>query len=72
MKCDSTETIRQCLADAGCGKETIAAFLKCRNALDAGSELAILEGQRAQLLNRIHETQFCIAMLDDLLRKTER
>lgn len=72
MKCNSTETIRQCLADAGCGRETIAAFLRCRNALDADSELAILEGQRARLLDRIHETQFCIAMLDNLLGKTKR
>lgn len=71
MKFNSTEAVKQCLTDAGCEEETIAAFLRCMKASDISGELALLESQRAHLLDHIHQTQFCIALVDNMLDRAE-
>lgn len=68
MQLDSAQAVKQCLADVGCDPKTIAEFSNCMEASDLRGGLAVLAVQRAQLLDRIHRAQFCIAMLDDLLR----
>lgn len=60
-------SVRQCLTDAGCDAKTITAFLKCREVSDVNGALALLENHRVQLLGHIHQVQFRIAMLDDML-----
>lgn len=67
MKFRNSEAAAQCLTDAGCDRDTITAFLNCMKADDITGELAVLESQRARLLDSIHQTQFCITVLDDLL-----
>lgn len=69
MKFHDPEAAAQCLTDAGCDTETITAFLSCMKADDIAGELAVLESQRARLLDSIHQTQFRIMILDDLLCK---
>lgn len=67
MKFNGAEAVKQCLTDAGCDTEMIMEFLKYMEASDINGEIALLEGQRVQLLDYIHQVQFRIEMLDDML-----
>ena len=57
------------LKDAGCTKETIAAFLYYRKKNEQLKQIEILKKHRHGLLDKIHEDQKAIDCLDYLLYK---
>ncbi|CZQ97331.1 hypothetical protein SAMN04488048_106132 [Trichococcus flocculiformis] len=57
------------LKDAACTKETISAFLHCRQTNEQPKQLELLKKHRHSLLDKIHEDQKAIDCLDYLLYK---
>ena len=68
----SAEDILQNLRDAGCPQETIAAFLRCLETGETRKGLELLERQRRELLNGIHEGQRKLDCLDFLVYQMGR
>ena len=65
----SEEMLVTNLKDAGCTKETIAAFLHYRKTNEQPKQLELLKKHRHILLDKIHEDQKAIDCLDYLLYK---
>lgn len=63
----SQEGIVQTLVDAGCTKETIAAFLKAAEAGQTEESIRLLRQHRCALLDILHKKQRQIECLDYLL-----
>ncbi len=65
----SEEMLITNLTDAGCTKETIAAFLHYRKTNEQLKQMELLKKHRHSLLDKIHEDQKAIDCLDYLLYK---
>lgn len=65
----SEEMLITNLTDAGCTKETIAAFLHYRQTNEQLKQMELLKKHRHSLLDKIHEDQKAIDCLDYLLYK---
>ena len=63
----STEELLQNLRDAGCTPEAITGFMRCVETGEAKKGLKLLEQQRRELLNGIHEGQRKLDCLDYLV-----
>ena len=61
------ETIKQTLADAGCDRETVAAFLKASESGQENESIRLLRQHRSKLLIHLHEEQKKLDCLDYLL-----
>lgn len=63
----STEDMIQNLRDAGCGQEAISRFLTCMATGETKKGMKLLERQRRELLDSIHEGQRRLDCLDYLV-----
>ena len=63
----SRSELLQNLHDAGCTPETITGFMRCVETGEAKKGLKLLEQQRRELLNGIHEGQRKLDCLDYLV-----
>ena len=63
----STEELLQNLRDAGCTREDITDFMRCMETGEAKKGMKLLERQRRELLDGIHEGQRKLDCLDYLL-----
>ena len=63
----SEKQVRECLADAGCGKELIKQFETCQSSERQKDQLRLLDEYRHLLLKRIHTEQKKLDLLDYLL-----
>ena len=63
----SEKLVRECLADAGCGKELIKQFETCQSSERQKDQLRLLDEYRRLLLKRIHTEQKKLDLLDYLL-----
>lgn len=63
----TAEELAQNLTDAGCSEEMIESLLSCLRSGDQSGGLSRLAQRRAELLDKIHQQQACIALLDRLI-----
>ena len=61
----------ECLADAGCGADTLERYAALEKAGDRDGQLKLLEKQRRALLDRVHEDEKRIEFLDYLAYQLE-
>lgn len=60
------------LKDAGCDQETVDRFLSCWAEEKTGEQLRLLDKQRKQLLDRVHQEEKRITCLDYLVYQIQK
>ena len=68
----SAEDIIQNLHDAGCTQETITGFMRCVETGEAKKGMKLLQRQRRELLESLHEGQRKLDCLDYLIYQMEK
>ena len=68
----SAEDIIQNLRDAGCTLEDITGFMRCMETGEAKKGMKLLDRQRRELLNGIHDRQRKLDCLDYLIYQMQK